>query len=126
MKLVVDEPETASLRRWLRGRPDAVSSIVAAVELRRAARRSAVASGRQPDELLPLADAVLADVDLIALDAALVRRAVSVDPPALRSLDAIHVASAASVEGLDGLVTYDVRLAEAAAGAGLVVFSPGA
>ena len=126
MKLVVDEPETASLRRWLRGRPDAVSSIVAAVELRRAARRSAVASGRQPDELMPLADAVLADVDLIALDAALVRRAVSVDPPALRSLDAIHVASAASVEGLDGLVTYDVRLAEAAAGAGMVVFSPGA
>jgi len=126
VKLVVDEPETASLRRWLRGRPDAVSSIVAAVELRRAARRSAVASGRQPDELMPLADAVLADVDLIALDAALVRRAVSVDPPALRSLDAIHVASAASVEGLDGLVTYDVRLAEAAAGAGMVVFSPGA
>ena len=126
MKLVVDEPETASLRRWLRGRPDAVSSIVAAVELRRAARRSAVASGRQPDELMPLADAVLADVDLIALDAALVRRAVSVGPPALRSLDAIHVASAASVEGLDGLVTYDVRLAEAAAGAGMVVFSPGA
>ncbi len=114
------------MRRWLRGRPDAVSSIVAAVELRRAARRSAAASGRQPDELIRLADAVLADVDLIALDAALVRRAVSVDPPALRSLDSIHVASAASVEGLDGLVTYDVRLGEAAAGAGLVVFSPGA
>ena len=126
MKLVVDASETASLRRWLRGRPDAVSSVVAAVELRRAARRSTAASGRPPDELIRLADAVLADVDLIALDAALLRRAVSVDPPALRSLDAIHVASAASVEGLDGLVTYDARLAAAAAGAGLVVFSPGA
>jgi uncharacterized protein len=44
---------------------------------------------------------------------------------ALRSLDAIHLATARVLaEDLDGLVTYDARLATAASDAGLVIISP--
>lgn len=45
----------------------------------------------------------------------------------LRSLDAIHLASALSMGSeLDALITYDVRLADAARAAGLTVVTPGA
>jgi predicted nucleic acid-binding protein len=49
-----------------------------------------------------------------------------VRPPALRTLDAIHVASAAAMESdLEALVTYDRRMVEAGRLAGLPVASPG-
>jgi len=44
----------------------------------------------------------------------------------LRTFDAIHLATALTIDGLEGLVTYDTRLARAAQSAGLVVVSPGA
>lgn len=48
-------------------------------------------------------------------------------PPALRSLDAVHLASALSVrDRLDGFVAYDARLVEAARAHGLPVLTPGA
>ena len=50
-----------------------------------------------------------------------------VDPPALRALDAIHLVAALSlVPDLLGIVTYDRRLADAAARHGIDVVSPGA
>lgn len=47
------------------------------------------------------------------------------DPPTLRSLDAIHLVAALELgDDLDGFVTYDDRLAEAALGHGLPVEAP--
>jgi len=46
--------------------------------------------------------------------------------PALRALDAIHIASATDLSPLDGFVTYDERQAAAARLAGLRTLSPGA
>lgn len=62
---------------------------------------------------------------LIAVDDVVLVRAEQLDPLALRTLDAIHVATALSLEPLEGLVTYDARLAQAADAAGLAVFAPG-
>jgi len=54
------------------------------------------------------------------------QQAATLEPPTLRSIDAIHLATALSVDDLSHFVTYDARLAEAAARAGLVVAMPGA
>lgn len=45
--------------------------------------------------------------------------------PALRALDAIHVAAAIDLAPIDGFVTYDERQAAAARLAGLRTISPG-
>ena len=53
------------------------------------------------------------------------RRAAGLDPPTLRTLDAIHLATAlAAGDALAGVLTYDTRLAAAAAAAGLTVVAP--
>lgn len=72
----------------------------------------------------PVADAFLG-VEVIELDAALAGRAATLEPRSLRSLDAIHLASALTVfDELDAFVTYDGRLAEAAHSHGLNVVAP--
>jgi predicted nucleic acid-binding protein len=54
-----------------------------------------------------------------------VSRAVFIEPPSIPSLDAIHLATALSLEpDLSGMVVYDRRLADAARNAGLTVFAP--
>ena len=58
------------------------------------------------------------------MDEQILAQAASLDPPGLRSLDAIHLATALSLDGLDALVTYDRRLSDAATDAGLAVASP--
>jgi predicted nucleic acid-binding protein len=68
---------------------------------------------------------VLDRIALLALDRRVVDRAAALHPPALRSIDAIHLATALSVaEDLDGLVTYDERLAAAARRARIEVWGP--
>jgi predicted nucleic acid-binding protein len=95
------------------------SSRVSVVELSRAAAR------RGPRASAGVS-AVLEALAFIELDAGLAAEASSVPPATLRSLDAIHVASALAVgESLAGFVTYDIRLAEAARLAGLPVIAPG-
>lgn len=72
------------------------------------------------------AQTALATVALLPLSDSIVRTAAALEPPELRSLDAIHLATALSVaEQLGGVFTYDVRLAEAATAAGLTVLAPG-
>ncbi len=71
-------------------------------------------------------DVVLSGVALIPLDERIAQVAATIDPLMLRTLDAIHLASALSLGGVEAFVTYDARLAAAAAGAGLAVASPGA
>ncbi|HKC25846.1 MAG TPA: type II toxin-antitoxin system VapC family toxin [Thermoanaerobaculia bacterium] len=118
VKLVVRERETAALRRFLAARDNRISSIVATVEVVRAARRFGEAAGRRATE-------VLAGVALLALDDAVVSRARSLEPAALRTMDAIHLASALSlVPDLGDFVVYDDRLEAAARDAGLLVARP--
>jgi len=69
---------------------------------------------------------VLEGVALVPLDDAILRGAGDLSPAGLRTLDAIHLATALSLaEDVTTLVTYDERLAEAAAAAGIAVTAPG-
>ena len=117
IKLVIRERESAVLKRWLTGKR-VVSSRIAEVEVSRGTRRS----GREPR---PSVEELLGEIDLIELDDRVVSRAVRLDPPELRSLDAIHLATALSIaDDLDGFVTYDRQLGRAASAAGLPVATP--
>lgn len=100
--------------------PERVSSSLARVEVLRAVRRvgDEVARGR--------AEAVLARIGLMEIDAAIRDSAALLDLRELRSLDAIHLASALSLAGdLGGMAVYDERLARAARLSGIQVLAPG-
>jgi uncharacterized protein len=116
-KLVVQEPETPALIAALRGQALLASELVR-TELRRAVIRTA-------PEQLEATDALLGRLLLVRLDAALLDAAGRLCPPALRTLDAIHLQSALLVgDELDALITYDVRHSQAARDAGLSVRAP--
>jgi predicted nucleic acid-binding protein len=118
VKLILREPESAALRHYLARQQTVLSSRVLGVEVLRAVRRL---DGTLEDQ----ARAVLAVTDSVELDAGIVASAGAVDPPGLRSLDAIHLASGLSIgPELDTFVTYDSRQADAARALGLVVESP--
>ncbi len=119
VKLVITEIESDALALYLADDPVRLSSRIAAVEVRRV-------SDRQDERAAaPTVNAVLASLTFIDLDAVLAEAAGVVEPRTLRSLDAIHLASALAVrEELDALVTYDVRLADAARAAGMTVVAP--
>ena len=125
VKLVHREAETGALVDWLSQRAEAplVSSALAAVEVPRALRRYG-------PQALPGVPAVMARLYLLEIDATVRETAAALPDPALRSLDAIHLASALllQMEGRapEGLVAYDERLLRSVAQAGLPVVSPGA
>jgi len=119
VKLIFDEPETHALQRFLADRPSRFSSVVARVEVIRAARSVG------DDLVVGQAHDVLDGLDFIELDPQTIRRAASVEPRSVRTLDAIHLAAALSLEpDLAGIVVYDKRLAAAARAAGLAVWAP--
>lgn len=121
LKLVVTEAETGTLTSWLAERADTtwVSSELASVEVVRAARRL-------DEDAVPAARTLLERLDVVPLTGVVVRTAQDLRPAALRSLDALHLASALLLrEDLTAFVAYDARLAVAAADAGLVTASPG-
>ena len=119
VKLVVREPESGALARFLRREKERVSSALARVEVVRAVR--AHGSGA-----VARATSVLARVHLLRVDDDVLADAAALDPPVLRSLDAIHLASARALGSeLEGIVTYDTRMAEAARLLGISVFAPG-
>jgi predicted nucleic acid-binding protein len=118
VKLVVEEAESAELREFV-GAREVASSQLARTELIRAVARNQPASVED-------AEGLIEEVTLITLSRLLAARAAWVKPPSLRSLDAIHVATAAGMEAdLEALVTYDVGMVEAGRQAGLPVASPG-
>lgn len=120
VKLVAPEPETPALLSRLGLHPDVVSSALARVEVLRAVAR---AGGRAKQ--VKRARDVLARVTLCAVDDPILNAAATLAPLDLRSLDAIHLATALSLGAdLDGLVGYDHRLNAAAETLGLVVISP--
>ena len=120
VKLVHAEPESQALRDWLTERAEIgwLSSVLVEVESFRAlARHSPGAIARLP--------AVLDLIDLVDMNAGIRILAQTVTPVTVRSLDAIHLATALHVRAqLTSFVTYDKRLADAATAAGLGVDAP--
>lgn len=119
VKLVVAEPETDALLAFLGGWPNRVSSALARVEVLRAVSRSGVSP-----QVRRRALRVLARIALVEVDEPVLAAATRLGPPALRTLDALHLATARSLDGLAGVVTYDQRLAGAARRLRVRVFAP--
>ncbi|MDI3314557.1 MAG: type II toxin-antitoxin system VapC family toxin [Mycobacterium sp.] len=122
MKLIRREPESHTLADWLDAHTPApwVSSALIEVELPRALRRV------EPS-LLADVPAIVARVARYEIDEVVRAAAAAYPDPALRSLDAIHLATAGAVFGtqLTAFVTYDERLLTTAAAAGLPTAAPG-
>lgn len=122
LKLLHEETESTALADWLAAHAETpvASSELAKVEVVRACRRINPAT-------LSEATALLAGLDLIPLSGTVVDEAANVGGTTLRSLDAIHLASALSIQAeLSAFIAYDHRLAEAASTAGLELHTPGA
>lgn len=118
VKLVVREKESSALLDDLRRQPRRASSSLARVEVPRAV----APHGRRA---LSRAQAILAQVSLIHLDDTLLDSAAALAPAGLRSLDAVHIASALALgDDLASLITYDVRMTGAATLLGLPVSAP--
>jgi uncharacterized protein len=118
VKLAVKEPESDALRKYLRRRLPLMSSALARTEVLRAllpGGEAAVAAGRR----------ALARVDLVRVNDGVLNLAGSLVPIELRSLDAIHLATAARL-GIDlgEIVTYDERMIVAARSMGYRVATP--
>ena len=120
VKLVHAEPESEALRDWLTERADIgwLSSVLLEVESFRALARH---SPETTTRLHPVLDLI----ELVDLDPGIRILAQAMSPATVRSLDAIHLATALSIRGqLTSFVTYDKRLADAATAAGLTVDAP--
>jgi uncharacterized protein len=120
VKLIRGERETSALQAFLRERPGAplVSSALLVVETRRAILRQA------PDQLTR-ADLLLTRIDQVDITRGVLEAASRLPDPELRSLDAIHLATALQLDqDLEALVTYDSRLAAAAGRQKLPVATP--
>ena len=118
-KLVVAEVETPVLLAWFaESERNPVSSDLARTELLRAVRRVA------PEQVVRARD-VLESVTLVQITTAMFESAGLVDPAVLRTLDAVHLSAAMALgDELEGLVTYDDRLAHAAVSNGIRVLAP--
>jgi hypothetical protein len=117
-KLIRPEPETDALHQWLRESDDPwVGSVLIEVELIRVVRRVCPAT-------LPAAILLLGGMDIMPLDEQIVARAQQLVDPGLRSLDAIHLASALEIGAVSAFVTYDQRLLKAAEDHGLPAVAP--
>jgi len=118
VKLVIEEPELTALRGYLHDHGLLASSRIVFVEVRRALMRH-IAPNHD------FADEVLRSLFVVDLDASVATVAGRIGPWSLRSLDAIHLASALELgEDRGAFVTYDERLAEAAPALGMTVAAP--
>lgn len=119
VKLVVREPESAALLNFLREHGERASSALALTEVPRALRRAGFGRVERRRARAVLGGVALVDADRRILSAA------ALEPPTLRTLDAIHLATALTLgEELAALVTYDRRLTEAAGRAHVEVLAP--
>ena len=120
LKLLYEEAESEALRAWLRDRRGTavLSSRLTVVEVVRACRRRGGSRTEAAQELL-------AGLDLVALSDDLLHRAAEVGDDLLRSLDAVHLATAELLRpDLDAVLVYDVRLRAASADLGLPTAAP--
>ena len=118
VKLAIAEAESRALADALAGATDLATSIVGRIELERVVRR----------ELPDLADERLSVIDrwltVIPLHVAIAGVARTLRPSTLRTLDAMHLASALAVDELSEFYCYDARLADAARERGIAVRAP--
>jgi uncharacterized protein len=118
LKLVHPEAESGALRTWLaRHSDDLVSSALVRTEARRALLRNDPGA-------LPELPAILAVIAQIPVSEAILDAAAMLPEPLLRSLDAIHLASAQSIAAVTAVLAYDKHLIDAGRNAGLTVASP--
>jgi predicted nucleic acid-binding protein len=119
VKLIVEEPETAALRGFLAaGEQRRVSSALLRTESLRAVRQLGA-------EALAAVREALRRIDLVGIDDRILDAAGTLEPRVLRTLDAIHVATAMAVgDDLDAIVTYDDRMLEAATMLGFQTATP--
>jgi predicted nucleic acid-binding protein len=120
VKLIVPEKETFALFRLVLSWPYRLASQIGFVEVYRAVRRVSL-----DDEVMRRAEEVLATIHFMELRMDALGEAVCLEPLHLRSLDAIHVASALTLRHeLGAFVTYDNLMADAARRLDLKVLSP--
>jgi uncharacterized protein len=118
VKLAVAEPESAALRRHLSRRRPLVSSALARTEVARALMPSG-------PEAAARGELVLRRIQLVRVNTRVLSEAGRMTPMELRSLDAIHLASARQLgSSVRQIVTYDERMADAAKACGWAVSSP--
>jgi predicted nucleic acid-binding protein len=120
VKLVIDEPESDALERHLVDGPVLATSRIALVEVSRATALANPAPEVAEETMLLLESCILVDVT-----DPLLRAAARLSSRSVRTLDALHLASALRIEA-DELLAYDQRLVAAATERGLAVTSPGA
>lgn len=117
VKLAIEEPESDALRRALRGRTELVASALARTEVTRALLPEGPA-------VVDRGEAVLERIELVRVNDRVLTLAGRLAPPTLRSLDAIHLATAKLLGKVKLFVTYDARLAAAARAMKLKVSAP--
>jgi uncharacterized protein len=121
MKLVTIERETPALRDFLLRHGAMYSSWLLAAEVRRATWILSSDAGTASE-----AEAVLARTTLVDIDRHILRAAGQLAPDRLRTLDAIHLATAIDLgEEIDLMLVYDRRLAEGARRHGIAIGAPG-
>jgi uncharacterized protein len=119
VKLIVSEPGSTALVRSLGRWPQRASAALLRTEVVRALRHSG------HERYVAAARSLMRSIYLVQIDEVLLDRAADMPPPTLRTLDAIHLATAMSLGPDLGVVfAYDERLKQAAQGAGLEVASP--
>lgn len=127
LKLVRTEPETPALTAFIDARRGTrwFTSEVARTELARAVRRSGRDEESLGDELAQIGR--LCDgLDVVQVSSRVLGEAAALEQPNLRTLDAIHLSTAAGLRAaLSAFITYDKRLAAAAEESGLPVAAPG-
>jgi predicted nucleic acid-binding protein len=119
LKLVVAEPETEQLELWMAERTGIprVSSRLLRIEMLRAVSRTA-------PHRIGRANVVLSAVALLSMDD-VAPTAEVIGDKVLRSLDAIHLATAHEIRtDLTAFVAYDKRLQDSARALGLPVEAP--
>ena len=118
VKLIMHESESDALRQFLRRQRPLASSALARVEVSRAVLHLG------PKALRTASD-TLSRIDLIRVSERILAHAGTLEPAEIRTLDAIHLASASLLnDSLDEFVCYDKRLSRAAAARGWTVRSP--
>jgi predicted nucleic acid-binding protein len=118
VKLVIEEPESAALEQHLKADVVLATSRLAVVEVLRAVRLANPAPAVEHE-----VEQLLTSCMLVAVTGDVLREAAGLASATVRSLDAIHLASALRVEP-DEMVVYDGRLAKAASKRGLAVSAP--
>jgi len=119
VKLIVHERHSVALSEWVeRTGPELVASDLLRIEALRSARQ------HSPQAVVRVRIG-LESITLLAVDVQCCELASQLDPRVMRSLDALHLASALTLgDSLEGVITYDDRMAEACSLLGLAVIAP--